>query len=69
MPTDDQIIGKKVYLPPLRKQGMKTIIFDLDETLVHCNEDESVPSDVKVPIKFSAGDPILAALNIRPHAK
>jgi len=69
VPKEDEILGKKVYLPPLRRQGMKTIIFDLDETLVHCNEDETLPCDLKVPIKFSAGDPIMAGLNIRPHAR
>lgn len=69
MASEDDIIGKKVYLPPLRKEGMKTLIFDLDETLIHCNEDENVPSDMKVPIKFTGGDAILAGLNIRPYAR
>jgi CTD small phosphatase-like protein 2 len=69
MPSDDDIIGKKVYLPPLRKEGMKTIIFDLDETLIHCVDDESVSSDIRVPIKFQGGEAMMAGLNIRPYAK
>lgn len=68
-PPEDDIIGKKVYLPPLREEGMKTIIFDLDETLIHCNDDETAPSDIKVPIKFTGGDAVMAGLNIRPHAR
>jgi CTD small phosphatase-like protein 2 len=48
---------------------MKTIVFDLDETLIHCNDDESAPSDMKVPIKFTGGDAVMAGLNIRPHAR
>jgi len=28
----------------------KTIIFDLDETLIHCNESTDVPSDIVFPI-------------------
>jgi len=48
---------KKVYLP--RREGYKdkkTIVFDLDETLIHCNENTSMPCDVILPIKFPNGD-------------
>lgn len=33
----------------------KTLVFDLDETLIHCNENTSIPYDVKLPIKFPQG--------------
>ena len=33
----------------------KTIVFDLDETLIHCNENINIPHDVKLPIKFPTG--------------
>ena len=36
----------------LENQGKKTIVFDLDETLIHCNESTDIPADVIVPIKF-----------------
>jgi hypothetical protein len=34
----------------------KTLIFDLDETLIHCNESLDLPSDVILPIKFPHGE-------------
>jgi len=46
----------------------KTIVFDLDETLIHCNENTSMPCDVILPIKFPHGDIIEAGINIRPYA-
>ena len=36
----------------------KTIIFDLDETLIHCNENVHMPSDVILKIKFPTGETI-----------
>ena len=69
IPEEDEILNKKVYLPPLRKEGMKTIVFDLDETLIHCNDDDTSPSDMRIPIKFSGGEAVTAGLNIRPFAR
>ncbi len=40
----------------LLKIDKKTLIFDLDETLVHCNASENVPSDVVLPIKLNDGN-------------
>jgi len=36
--------------------GKKTLVFDLDETLIHCNENSNIPSDVVLPIKFPTGE-------------
>ena len=33
----------------------KTIIFDLDETLIHSNKNLKKPSDVKINMKFPYG--------------
>ena len=33
-----------------------TVVFDLDETLVHCNENTGVPSDVVLKIQVSKSD-------------
>ena len=33
-------------------KGKKTLVFDLDETLIHCNESLEIPNDVILPIKF-----------------
>lgn len=45
----------KQSLSPLEK---RTLVFDLDETLVHCNESVEKPSDVVLPIKFPSGETI-----------
>jgi hypothetical protein len=31
-------------------------VFDLDETLIHCNESNDVPADVVLPVKFPTGE-------------
>jgi len=53
---------------PKQKPGKKTIIFDLDETLIHCNESTNLPSDIILPIVFPTGDIIEAGVCIRPFA-
>lgn len=41
-------------------KGKKTLIFDLDETLIHCNENQNSQSDVRVPVTFPNGVKIMA---------
>jgi len=69
-PVDHKVLSmKKVTLS--RKdihKDKKTLIFDLDETLIHCNESSSVVSDVVLPIKFPHGEVIEAGINVRPYA-
>lgn len=67
-PSDDVLLDKKVYLPPQQNGDKKTLIFDLDETLIHCNDNPETPCDIKVPIKFTGGDIVEAGLVIRPYA-
>ncbi|CAD8098414.1 unnamed protein product [Paramecium primaurelia] len=57
---------KKIDLPSTVK---KTIVFDLDETLIHCNESIQIPGDIILPIKFPTGEIIEASINIRPYAQ
>ena len=66
---EDEFIEKKVYLPPKRNPEIKTLILDLDETLVHCDEDLSLPCDFKLPIKFTGGEIVHCGVSIRPFAK
>lgn len=55
---------------PVKKEcvGLKTIAFDLDETLIHCNESISMPHDIIINIKFPTGETTKAGINIRPGA-
>jgi CTD small phosphatase-like protein 2 len=57
-------------LPPYKKPSIKkTIIFDLDETLVHCVEDyQNHNVDHIITVTFPNGDQATAGINIRPYA-
>jgi CTD small phosphatase-like protein 2 len=44
-------------------------VLDLDETLIHCNENLSTPHDVTLKIRFPTGEKIDAGVNIRPYAR
>jgi len=69
-PVDPKVLAqKKVFLPKrISHKDKKTVIFDLDETLIHCNESTDMPSDVILPIRFPHGEIIEAGINIRPGA-
>ena len=48
----------------------RTVIFDLDETLVHCvNPTSRIDPSVTLDIVLPNGEPTKAGINIRPHAK
>jgi TFIIF-interacting CTD phosphatase-like protein len=51
---------------PRKSRHRKLIIFDLDETLVHCSEN-LVAADVVLPITFPTGEQVGAGINIRPY--
>ena len=59
-----------VSLPSFKKPWInKTIVFDLDETLVHCIEDiYNNPVDKLIQVKFPNGEMATAGINIRPYA-
>lgn len=65
--TLDQIQTKVVQLPP--NKFKRTLIFDLDETLIHCNESNESPADVTLPILFPSGETIDAGINVRPFCR
>jgi Dullard-like phosphatase family protein len=71
-PLDPAIIkAKEIELPRLPGyENRKTVIFDLDETLIHCARDfVACKPDVYIPIVFTNGDFIEAGINIRPYVK
>lgn len=69
-PPYEQILSKRVTLPPFKKPHInKTVIFDLDETLVHCVEDiYNNKADKLIQVKFPNGEVATAGINIRPYA-
>ena len=69
--VDEKILEQKTVYFPKREshKDKKTIVFDLDETLIHCNESINMPADVILAIKFPSGETVQAGINIRPYAK
>jgi len=61
---------KKVNLPKRdsNTKHKKTLVFDMDETLIHCNESTDMPADVVLPIIFPNGEVVQAGINVRPYA-
>jgi CTD small phosphatase-like protein 2 len=41
IPSLEEIKNKMIQLPPM-PEGFKTLIFDMDETLIHCVDDIEV---------------------------
>ncbi|CAD8182997.1 unnamed protein product [Paramecium pentaurelia] len=69
-PTDPNDFKKKaVKMKQKDKYKDKiTVIFDLDETLVHCNESIQQKSDIILNIKVNSHEIVKAGVNIRPGA-
>ncbi len=65
-----ELKSRIVKLPPFKLPHIKkTIIFDLDETLVHCIDDlERFPCDKDISVTFPNGETVKAGINIRPYA-
>ncbi|CAD8066789.1 unnamed protein product [Paramecium primaurelia] len=59
----------KSHKLPKKHQRQYTLFFDLDETLVHCNETPSIPCDVVLEINVSKHQIVRAGINVRPYAK
>ena len=58
---------RAVTLPPSKHK--KTLIFDLDETLVHCIDDiDNFPYDLPISVTFPTGETVKAGVNVRPYA-
>ncbi|CDW87693.1 nli interacting factor-like phosphatase family protein [Stylonychia lemnae] len=69
-PNRLDIEQKGVYFPQFRHSTIKkTVIFDLDETLVHCVDDpQSQKPDIVLEVKFPNGEIADAGINVRPYA-
>jgi len=68
-PDANIIAQKRVHLPRREThKDKKTLVFDMDETLIHCNESADMPCDVVLPIIFPNGEVVEAGINVRPYA-
>jgi Dullard-like phosphatase family protein len=71
LPKADLKLLKEKTVRLAKKPGYedkKTIIFDLDETLVHCVNDINTKCDVTLKINFPTGGAIDTRINVRPYA-
>ena len=64
-----QLKQKMVYLPKLNRPCKKTLIFDLDETLIHTNNNHHQKCDVVIDMSFPDGQRSRAGVNIRPYVR
>ena len=65
----ESISYKKLKLPRFPGyEEKKTLVFDLDETLIHCNNEDDHNYDVILPINISNHQIIDAKIKIRPGA-
>ncbi|CAD8127006.1 unnamed protein product [Paramecium sonneborni] len=53
--------------PKLSKSHIKTIIFDLDETLIHCNDNNNNPTDYEATIQVPNEPAYNIRFNLRPN--
>ena len=68
-PEAAEINNKKVWLHRRRGyENKRTIVFDLDETLVHCIENPEL-GDFAITINLPTGQSMRAGVNIRPFAR
>lgn len=64
--NEDEMASLKLELP--RDSNKKLVIFDMDETLIHCVDDiETEDPDVILEIDFPDEDTVYAGINIRPY--
>ncbi len=66
VPSDEEVSVRRVELPPSDK---KLLIFDMDETLMHCVDDiEEEAPQIVLDINLE-GVNVPAGVNIRPYVK
>ncbi len=69
---EETISDRRVYIP-VCKRRKRLVIFDLDETLVHCmgTQEECAGKQVDrwVELKFPGEEKVLAGINVKPFAQ
>ena len=66
---EDLFRDKFIYLPPpVHGNQKKLLIFDMDETLIHCVDDiDTQNPDVILEIDFPGEETVCAGINLRPY--
>lgn len=67
-PVPGHIIEKKRLPAEIWSGKKKLLVFDLDETLVHCVTDNIEKADKIITVILATGEKIKAGVNIRPYA-
>jgi hypothetical protein len=70
LPPMEELKSRFVFLPPPKLPHIKkTLIFDMDETLIHCVDDIDVENpQVVLDVIFEDGEVVEAGVNVRPFA-
>ena len=66
-PLPQEVIKSKEVDLEKKSRGGKTVIFDLDETLIHCVMDPN-KAEVAIPLQLPTGEKTIVGFNIRPYA-
>ncbi|CAD8209857.1 unnamed protein product [Paramecium pentaurelia] len=66
-PDQNKLEAKMLQLQKMKNQ--KTLVLDLDETLMHCNEQQQMKYDFKIPIQMPNGQVHEAGISVRPFAQ
>jgi len=67
---EERIRDRLVYLPDswVPDTQKKVLIFDMDETLIHCVDDiETQNPDILLEIDFPGEETVCAGINLRPY--
>ncbi|KAL4491319.1 hypothetical protein ABPG72_021705 [Tetrahymena utriculariae] len=67
--SQKEIDERCIIMPPFEIKKKKTLILDLDETLIHCNESLDKTSDFILDIQADSKEVVQAGINVRPYAK
>ena len=70
MSPQQEVDKRGIYLPkPKSNTIKKTVVFDLDETLIHCVDDPAKEKpDIVLEVRFPNGEIADAGINVRPYA-